>query len=870
MSVLGYVTDGTSAQMQAMSDQALQLGADTVFSANEAADGMVELAKAGMDTEDVMGAIPGVMDLAAAGQISVAEAAGLAAATIATFGLEASQTTEVADVLAAAANASSADIRDLAFGVQNAGSVFASSGQSVETLATMMALLANNGLNASDAATSLKTMTMRLTAPTEKAAKVMDSLGIAVFDADGNMRDYQDIIGDLESATKGLSDEQRSAALNTIFGADAIRAAIIMADEGVAGYEAMEAAVSEQGAAAAMADAQNSGLAGAMEQISGSLDTLFTKLALPFLDTISEQMGKLAEFVNGLGDLPQPVINAALAFLALAGGIGLVLAGAAGVAAIIGALATPIGLAVVVVLALAFAVGALWAAWELNWGNIQGKTTEALAVIQPLIDAFAASMGTISAAATDIGTKFATAFEEADFPTFDELFADLLEGDFGGLTGKLQKALDSLVLDLKIEFQVEQKMAQAQADTEKAVAAAGLAAGAVPAQVADAMTAAIEGHNWKQEGTNIGTVIRDALVAGIQAQPKREALIEKERLQFEKEPFGPLVADISNLGTIFSDAFSLTFDAPSVAAQAQLAIANARTAWTDFIDGIMGVFIEPFAPVKTKGPDPILSQEKNLMRPSVDIDAIFAELNASLSMNMQLMTASIGTFFSELPTTISTTFSNIATAISTAVTDMGASVMATITGLFSGEKAMNTSVSDRLRGAEDERFSWSEFIPPFEWPAAIAAFAWPEVIFSFAWPSAIAAFKWPDSLSFDWGTWMEPLDWGRFVSWLAAPWTGGGGSGGGNDRPEHLNMNDPRPQAMGTPYWAGGTALVGEHGRELVTLPQGSRIYSNGETEEMLGGSVTINVNVASINSTLDIEALAAQLARRFQQKMRS
>ena len=89
MNVLEYVTGGTADTMQKMQDQALQLGADTVFSAGEAAEGMVELAKAGMDTEDVMDSISGVMDLAAAGQISVAEAAELASSTLDTFDLEA-------------------------------------------------------------------------------------------------------------------------------------------------------------------------------------------------------------------------------------------------------------------------------------------------------------------------------------------------------------------------------------------------------------------------------------------------------------------------------------------------------------------------------------------------------------------------------------------------------------------------------------------------------------------------------------------------------------------------------------------------------------------------------------------------------------
>jgi TP901 family phage tail tape measure protein len=458
MNVLQYVTGSTTDTMQTMQDQALQLGADTVFSAGEAAEGMVALGKAGMDTEDIMGAIPGVMDLAAAGQIEVAEAADLTAATLATFGLAAEDSTKIADLLAAAANASTADVRDLAFGVANAGSVFAAVDQPVENLATMMALLANNGLNASDAATSLKTMTMRLTAPTEKAANVMKRLGINVFDAEGNMRDYQDIIGDLELATKSLSDEQQAAAFNTIFGADAIRAAIIMSKEGVAGFEAMETAVTEQGAAAAMAEAQNSGLDGAIKSMEGSIESLQIKLALPFLETIAGWMEKLTELVNKMGEIPQPVVEATLVFLGIAGAAGLAMVAISGVAIAIGALKTAGMLGIVgpmlgVVLGLAAAVALLWWAWDTNWGNIQEKTEEALGAINPLLET---ASGALASAATNLGALLAV---NPQFQSFIENVEDAMTAAIGlGSAVRTIKMPDLTKLDtstLKTNIQMQ-------------------------------------------------------------------------------------------------------------------------------------------------------------------------------------------------------------------------------------------------------------------------------------------------------------------------------------------------------------------------------------------------------------------------------
>ena len=141
MNVMQQVSGATEGQMASLQAQALQLGAETSFSAGEAAQAMLELSKAGLSASEVSAAIGGTLDLAAAGGLGLAQAAEISANAVNVFGLGADQTTTIANMLAAAANASSVEVTDLAQGMQMAGAVFASSGQSVDSLTTALALM---------------------------------------------------------------------------------------------------------------------------------------------------------------------------------------------------------------------------------------------------------------------------------------------------------------------------------------------------------------------------------------------------------------------------------------------------------------------------------------------------------------------------------------------------------------------------------------------------------------------------------------------------------------------------------------------------------------------------------------------------------
>ncbi len=446
MNVMQSITGATGDQMEAMTQQALKLGAETSFSAGEAAEGMLELGKAGLATNDIMGAMPGVLSLAAAGNMDVGTAAEIAANAVNTFGLEASDTTEVANMLAAAANASSADVSDLAQGLKMSGSVFAAMGQDMSDLTTGMALMSNAGISGSDAGTSLKTMMMRLAAPTKEAAGAMAELGLNVYNADGSMKSFESIVGQLEKATAGLTTEQKNVALSTIFGADAIRAAVVMTEAGAEGFADMEKQVNKAGAAEKAAAARMKGLTGAIDYLTGSIDSVMIALGSQFLPALADMVRFVADLITGFTTLSPEIQMAAIAFAAVLAAAGPLMLALTGIGTALGFLLSPIGLIVVGVAALA-------AAWVSNFGGIRNVTMSVLGLIIDGLQSFSLYIGAVLEDGdylNDWLTHLPTAIQPA-VEKFGEMVAELKKwfdlattGDFSGLWTEIGNALNSV------------------------------------------------------------------------------------------------------------------------------------------------------------------------------------------------------------------------------------------------------------------------------------------------------------------------------------------------------------------------------------------------------------------------------------------
>lgn len=396
-----------SADMEGLRKLALQLGADTVFSATEAGNAMVELAKGGMTEADIKGgALAASMDLAAAGQLNLADAAATTVQMMGSFGLGAGDAARIADALAGAANASSADVSDLTQAMSQCSAQASLAGWSLEETAAALALFADNGIKGSDAGTSLKTMLQRLAAPTDEAATAMQTYGIEARDSEGHMKGVADIAAELQGKLGALSEAERDMALQTIFGSDASRAAAIMMKTGADGLAKYTDATNDATAAETMAAAQKGDLSWALENMQGSLESAgiaFGTALAPAVEVVAGVVGDAAEAFSSLSPGVQTAI-AVVAGLAAALGPLLIVVGAvagaipaiqAGMTAMAGAMAAPAAPIVALLAGLAAVTATVMYLWDTNegfraavldaWAGIQSAFRSACAAIVPLV-----------------------------------------------------------------------------------------------------------------------------------------------------------------------------------------------------------------------------------------------------------------------------------------------------------------------------------------------------------------------------------------------------------------------------------------------------------------------------------------------------
>lgn len=295
----GAITGDAGAGLEHMSDLALKMGKDTSFSAGEAADAMLELAKGGLTSAQIQaGGLEATLTLAAAGGIELADAAGTLANTLNTFGLSAKDANAVAAALAGAANASTASVGSLSQALSQVGPGAKQAGLSMNETVAALAAFESAGVKGSDAGTSLKTMLARLVPSTDKAKGTMEDLGLVFTNQDGTFKSLSEIAQNLQNSLKNLSAEQRVAALNTIFGSDASRAAGILADQGAAGIDKMVKATNDLGAAQKLAKTNTEGAAGSLEQLGGSLETALIVAGKAIAPFVTDVIKRLTGVVN--------------------------------------------------------------------------------------------------------------------------------------------------------------------------------------------------------------------------------------------------------------------------------------------------------------------------------------------------------------------------------------------------------------------------------------------------------------------------------------------------------------------------------------------------------------------------------------------
>lgn len=311
MSRVQAISGATADELRALNKVAIKLGASTSFSASEAAAGMENLASAGFDANEIMSAMPGLLDLAAVSGGNVAAASEVAATALRAFGLEASEAGHVADVFAAAAAATNAEALDMGEAMKYVAPVAKAMGQSLEETAAAIGIMSDAGIKGGQAGTALRGALSRLAKPTRIMKASIKELGISFYDTEGNMLPLNKMVGVLQESMEGLTQEQKNQHLVTLFGQESLSGMLALIEAGPEKLNELTGSLeNSDGAAADMAVTIMDNLKGAIEEMGGAFETfkitLFQKFEEPLKDlakTATDVMNYLTMAFGGKDEM---------------------------------------------------------------------------------------------------------------------------------------------------------------------------------------------------------------------------------------------------------------------------------------------------------------------------------------------------------------------------------------------------------------------------------------------------------------------------------------------------------------------------------------------------------------------------------------
>lgn len=275
MGAISAASGATRGELDALGDSARELGLKYGVGAKEAAEATLELVKAGVSTKDAInGATEAAIIMARATGGTAADGATIAAKAMQSFGLQASDMSMIVQQAAGVINGTTFELQDYALALGQGGKVAASAGLSFRDFNAAIAAISPAFSSGSDAGTSFKTFLNALTPKTREAKTLMDQLGMSFYTAAGQMKPIEEIADQLRKALGGLSDAQKSAATEMIFGTDAMRAALALMDAGREGVVAMRDVTIAHADAQAMAAARTQGLNGQLQGLKAQADEL--------------------------------------------------------------------------------------------------------------------------------------------------------------------------------------------------------------------------------------------------------------------------------------------------------------------------------------------------------------------------------------------------------------------------------------------------------------------------------------------------------------------------------------------------------------------------------------------------------------------
>ena len=297
------VTSATDEQMQQLDGAAKKFGSTTQWAARSVTSAEELLGQAGFSVNETISALPGLLNLASAGDLDLATATDIASGTIKAFSLNASDASHVADVLALSASDTNSDVTDLGESMKYVAPVSQSLGISLEDTAAAVGLLSNANIKGSQSGTVLRQTMARLASPTDAAAKYMQMYGINAFDAQGNMKPLSGVIDNLNSSLGKLTSQQRANVISTIFGTESMSGVLALMNQGGKSVGDLSQQLKDaNGAAKQMADTKLDNLQGQWIKLKAAVEhmqiTLGEKLAPYAKEFVTWLTGKMPELTD--------------------------------------------------------------------------------------------------------------------------------------------------------------------------------------------------------------------------------------------------------------------------------------------------------------------------------------------------------------------------------------------------------------------------------------------------------------------------------------------------------------------------------------------------------------------------------------------
>lgn len=354
MSKVAAISGATGEDFEALRNKAREMGNTTKFTAKESADAFTYMAMAGWKTQDMLEGIDGIMALSAADGLDLATTSDIVTDALTAFGLSASDSSHFADVLAKASSSANTNVAMLGESFKYVAPMAGALGYSVEDTSIALGLMANSGIKASQAGTSLRSALSKLIQPTDNAAQVMEEYGLSLFNADGsskslmgvmqNLRDvfgdnnisienmdgslktYEELMQEASTGTMKLSDQQKLLALSTVFGTESLTGMLAIINASEKDYDSLTQSIyNAEGAAQAMADIQLDNFSGQVEILKSNMSEAAMQIGEILLPYVSDFVGKIQEVVQWFSNLDPKQQQQIVKWAGIAAAIGPVL-----------------------------------------------------------------------------------------------------------------------------------------------------------------------------------------------------------------------------------------------------------------------------------------------------------------------------------------------------------------------------------------------------------------------------------------------------------------------------------------------------------------------------------------------------------------